>query len=213
MTSSVNPMSRPLLHPTCAPWLCLKTLLQFTTACVWLVLMTIPSVASTPPLIHPIKGKLLLEDGDLELNFSKKNNPTVVVFLSAKCPCSHSHMVELKALRSENPSFDFVAVHSNSDETLEESKSYFNSLNLNIPVIQDDTAAIANQFSALKTPHAYLLNSAGKIVYQGGVSNSNNFQTSTKHFLRDAISDLKSGQKVRTPRGRTLGCMIKRTHQ
>lgn len=134
----------------------------------------------------------------------------VVVFLSAKCPCSNSHISELKSLSHDYPEFNFVGVHSNRDETVELSKTYFTKQALPFAVVQDLNAAMADQYKAFKTPHAFVIQSDGKILYQGGVSSSKTFAKADHKFLREALENIHRGQAVATPEGRTLGCSIAR---
>jgi peroxiredoxin len=128
----------------------------------------------------------------------------VVVFLSAVCPCSNSHLTELKNLKEKFADFNFVGIHSNVDEGKELTVNYFKNANLPFPVIQDTKAKIANDFKAFKTPHAYIILKDGSIAYQGGVSDSHEFNSSKQKYLREALEDLSKGQKVKTPEGRTL---------
>lgn len=134
----------------------------------------------------------------------------VVVFLSATCPCSNSHIGELSALAHEHPDFNFIGVHSNTDESKESTVAYFEKAKLPFSVIQDTHAALANQYKALKTPHAFIVNPKNEIVYRGGVSNSHDFGRADRRFLREALNDLENGRAVKTPEGRTLGCAISR---
>ncbi len=137
----------------------------------------------------------------------------VVVFLSAKCPCSHSHVAELKSLHEKYKSFEFVGIHSNTDEAEEFTKDYFQKAQLPFTVIQDPNAKLADQLKAYKTPHVFVFNKQGEIAYQGGVSDSNKFDHSEKKFLREALEDLDSGHAVRTASSRSLGCAISRGEQ
>lgn len=134
----------------------------------------------------------------------------VVVFLSARCPCSKSHVNELGLLSKEYPEFSFVGVHSNVDETREITQAYFQEANLRFPIIQDRDAKIADEFKALKTPHAFVLRAKGEFLYQGGVSNSKDCEKADRKFLREALEDLHRKKAVRTAEGRTLGCAISR---
>ena len=135
---------------------------------------------------------------------------SVVVFMSAKCPCSASHVEELKSLRKEHPDYAFVAVHSNTDESKEETETYFKEAGLPFPVIQDSGAKIADEFKALKTPHAFLVSPSGETLYKGGLSNSKDCRKADRKYLREALSDLAQGRPVKNPEGRTLGCAIAR---
>ena len=136
----------------------------------------------------------------------------MIVFLSAKCPCSNSHIEEIKNLSKEYPKYQFIGIHSNADENFPESQSYFKSLDLPFPVIEDEHSKLAVEFKALKTPHAFLISKTGETLYKGGVSSSRDFSASDRKYLREALIDSKAGKKVSTPEGRTLGCVIERYH-
>lgn len=134
----------------------------------------------------------------------------VVAFLSARCPCSDSHVEELRALSEDFTQFTFVGVHSNADETTEEAQKYFNKQDLPFPILQDQNNKWANQFKAFKTPHVFVFSPQGEVLYQGGVSNSRVFTNADKKFLRQALSDVQAHRKVAFTEGRTLGCSIAR---
>lgn len=155
-----------------------------------------------------VQGLDLRSNQEISIETGKKG--AVIVFLSALCPCSNSHIDELKSLANEYPDFSFVAVHSNADETKDISQDYFKKANLSFPVIQDKEFQIADQFKALKTPHAFVLTTTGSVVYKGGVSNSKDARKADRKFLREALSDLSQGKSVQTPEGRALGCAITR---
>ena len=157
----------------------------------------------------PLKGLDLFSNKMVEANLNQKKG-LVVLFLSAKCPCSNSHMTEIKNLAGEYKDFSFIAIHSNADESVEFSKPYFEKMALPFPVIQDQNTEIADRLQAFKTPHAFILSDKGDIVYQGGVSNSKDCSKADQLYLREALIDLQAGQKVRKPEGRTLGCSIAR---
>lgn len=167
-------------------------------------------MCSHPALGAPfsLKGRDLISSKDLEMTSGSQG--MVLVFLSSACPCSDSHVEELAKLSQDFPDFPFFAVHSNQDESVENSKPYFIDKKLPFPVIQDDHAVIADRYKALKTPHAFVLNPKGDVLYRGGVSDSAHFARSKTKYLRNALTDLKNQQAVKTPEGRTLGCLISR---
>jgi hypothetical protein len=134
----------------------------------------------------------------------------VFTFLSAKCPCSDSHIPEVKRLSAQFPDFRFVIVHSNADEPLDLAKNYFKNADLPIDVIQDEKAQIADELKAFKTPHVFVFNSTGEVVYKGGMTNSSNAPDADQHFLEAALKEVKEGKKVTISEGRTLGCAIAR---
>lgn len=169
------------------------------------------SFAASIAALPTVTGRNLLvptETIKLETKAAKKS--TVLIFMSAQCPCSASHEELIKTLAQDFPEHQFVAVHSNSDEELEASRKHFKDANLNFPVIQDEKSTLANHFGALKTPHSYVLDLNGNIVYQGGVTDSHVGPSAKKQYLREVLTDLQAGKAPRYKEKRSLGCYIQR---
>ncbi len=135
---------------------------------------------------------------------------TVVVFLSARCPCSDSHIPILKELAKDFPEFSYVAIHANANEPKDEAKKYFEGKALPFPVIEDSTQDLANDFKALKTPHAFVFSPQGQVLYRGGVTDSAHAPSSTQSYLREALKDISENRPVKVALGRALGCYITR---
>lgn len=165
---------------------------------------------------NSITGTDLLNGKEITVGLENKLDPKdnkkglVVVFLSAKCPCSNSHVEEIESLSKEYPDFGFVAVHSNKDEDLAKSKDYFLTKKISFPVIQDQDTKIADEFDAKSTPHAFIVLANGKLAFKGGVSDRSKFSESRRKYLREALNDLHNNREVKTPDARTLGCAISR---
>jgi alkyl hydroperoxide reductase subunit AhpC len=142
---------------------------------------------------------------------SAKAKATIVVFMSAKCPCSASHEKTLNDLATEytKQGFEFVGVHSNQDETAKAAGDHFKASAFSFPVVQDEKAKIANELKALKTPHVFILQN-NKIVFEGGVDDSADAAEAKKFFLKDALRELSEGKPVTLAKARALGCVIKR---
>ena len=138
---------------------------------------------------------------------------TVLVFLSIYCPCSRSHQPALKKLYEDfsGSQFQFLGVHSNANESVDDSLTYFKQADLPFPIIQDEHGELANELGAYKTPHAYILDPEMKVIYQGGVDNKSDAAFATEHFVRDNLTLIKKGQKLGESRRRVLGCQILRS--
>ncbi len=169
------------------------------------------SAAATTSLLESVSGKSLKSGRDIAIAAQTVvKKATVVVFLSAVCPCSNSHISVLNELAEKYKDFQFIGIHSNSDEPVSASESYFKAAALSFDVIQDTGAKLADQFRAFKTPHVFVVSPDGQIVYQGGVTNSSFAPNANRQFLAEALEDISHGVKVRTAEGRTLGCVIAR---
>ncbi len=157
----------------------------------------------------PLRGLNLLEKKEFQFSFPQ-NKKTVLIFMSAKCPCSGSHEPLLKEMARQFKDFGFIAVHSNANESESETIAHFRSANLGFPIIQDTETTWAESFGALKTPHAFVLDESGKVLYQGGVTDSHIGPQAKTQFLKEVLEDLQNGKKPRRSEGRTLGCYIQR---
>jgi hypothetical protein len=136
----------------------------------------------------------------------------VWIFLSAKCPCSDSHIDKLKkTARLFSPQgFEFIGVHANQDEEEFLARAYFKNADLGFPVYHDSRAQLADHFGALKTPHVFVEGPDHKILYEGGIDDSKQASSTDKNFLRDALLEIQSGREVSRLRTRSLGCVISR---
>jgi AhpC/TSA family len=157
-----------------------------------------------------ISGTDLRTGQEVSLNPKEGAKGTVVLFLSAVCPCSKSHEKGLGVLAQEFPQFKFVGIHSNADEKSDLAKRHFQNASFSFPVIQDENAKIAEEFRALKTPHAFIVGPKGECWFNGGVDNSNDSSQATEHYLRAALMDLQQGNEPKEKQVRTLGCIIRR---
>ncbi len=157
-----------------------------------------------------LSGTDLRTGQGVSVNLKESSKGTVVLFLSAVCPCSKSHEKGLGVLAQEFPQFKFVGVHSNADEKSEMAKRHFQKAGFSFPVIQDENAKIAEEFRALKTPHAFIVGAKGECWFNGGVDNSNDSSQATQHYLRAALMDLQQGNEPKEKQVRTLGCIIRR---
>jgi hypothetical protein len=176
--------------------------------CLFLVPVIFYTFLTAAPTPAVTSGKELSTGKNLDVPFGPKGS--VLVFLSAKCPCSNSHIALLKTMAEKFKDFSFVAIHSNADENLEDSKKYFQKVQLPFPVIQDDKTKLADFYKANRTPHVFVLSAASKVLYQGGITNSSEAPKADKNYLQEALQDIVAGRPVATPEGRTLGCGIKR---
>jgi len=174
-----------------------------------IIFLSLISVTATQALPGKLSSIDLLNAKSVEINL-KDGKPKVFVFMSAKCPCSASHEAIVAALSQEFKDIPFFAIHSNANEKLLESKEHFRKTNLPFTVLQDGDVKIADEFGALKTPHAYVVNGSGKIIYSGGVTNSTNGPAATKQLLKEALLNVRAGKDPDPSEVRTLGCVIAR---
>lgn len=161
---------------------------------------------------NSFKGLDIKTSKKVEIDLKKPSKGTVVVFLSARCPCSASHVSEVTALAKEFSAkgFQFVAVHSNSIESEPKDRAYLRALDFKGAVLEDSNFEIADRFGALKTPHVFVVSPSGQIVYSGGVSDQSDFAKAKEKYLRQALNQIVKGVSVEPSKTLAMGCAIKR---
>jgi len=173
------------------------------------ILILIAPYCFAKPL-PPLEGINLLTNESIKIQWEGPQKAVVVLFLSTTCPCSNSHIPHLIKLSKDFPEFQFVGIHSNKNETKTEAQVYFKSKNLPFPVIEDNNLEWANHLKAMRTPHAYLINSQGEISYQGGVTSSAEAEKADSHYLKVTLKKYLLGKKIEHTKSRVLGCQIAR---
>ncbi len=169
---------------------------------------------SPPPVIE---GAQLFGDSTFRWPGAESQIPpprtqkgAVIVFLSARCPCSRSHEKPLRELSRDFPRWQFIGVHANADETAIEARTHFKQEPLGFPLIEDAERKLLLRFNALKTPHVFVLNPQGEILYRGGVDDASLAAEAKRSYLREALEALEKGNPPPARETRTLGCRIAR---
>jgi|TARA_B100001750_G_C15439885_1_gene562982 peroxiredoxin len=74
----------------------------------------------------------------------------------------------------------------------------------------DKGSKLASAFGASKTPHIYLFNNKGTLVYTGAIDdNARRPRKVENPYLMDAINAMVTGDKINTTSTKALGCSIK----
>jgi peroxiredoxin len=80
-------------------------------------------------------------------------------------------------------------------------------------VLLDAKGAIGRAYGAEVTPHMYVIDGAGKLVYMGGIDSNPSSDPATikgaTNYVQAALADLKAGKPIGNPVTRPYGCTIK----
>jgi len=142
---------------------------------------------------------------------------TLLFFTCNHCPYVVGSEARMKELFAEVSAkgISMVAIHSNETENhpsdafplvIERMKEMgFGWLSLD-----DGQQFVAKAYGATRTPHYFLFDQAGILVYTGRMDNSPRDVTKAEtNELRDAIDDLLAGRAVRVPQTDAIGCNVK----
>jgi peroxiredoxin len=77
----------------------------------------------------------------------------------------------------------------------------------------DPRGVVGHQYEAKTTPHMYVINAAGKLIYQGAIDDKPTGDpadiASAHNLVLAALGDVKAGRPVAKPESRAYGCSVK----
>jgi len=78
-------------------------------------------------------------------------------------------------------------------------------------ILLDEDGAVGRVYGARTTPHLYVIDAAGTLVYRGALDNAplGNPKGKPVNYLDEALSDCASGVAVRTSDTKAYGCSVK----
>ncbi|MBJ7535634.1 thioredoxin family protein [Rhodomicrobium vannielii ATCC 17100] len=83
-------------------------------------------------------------------------------------------------------------------------------------VLLDPEGKVGRAYDARTTPHMFIVNGDGTLVYMGGIDDKPTATPSdvkgAKNYVRAALDDLAAGKPVATPVTRPYGCSVKYKH-
>ena len=141
---------------------------------------------------------------------------TAVIFTCNECPYAKGYEDRLIALaKSYGPrGIGFIAINPNDPtivpgDSFEQMKTRAAEKIFPYPYVHDQTQAIAAAYGARVTPHIFLLDAAGKLVYRGRVDNSLDEGKIKNRDLDLALASLIAGKPVPVATTTPFGCGVK----
>ena len=119
------------------------------------------------------------------------------------------------AKASKKNKIGYIAINPNAGkrdrgENMEDMKTFAAKYDHNFLYTLDKDAKLATAFGARTTPHIYLFDGDGKLVYRGAIDdNAAKKRKVKKKYLMDAIKAVGNGKDVRLAETKALGCSIK----
>jgi peroxiredoxin len=83
------------------------------------------------------------------------------------------------------------------------------------PILRDETGAVGHTYGATNTPHMFVIDKNGTLVYAGAIDNSPDAEGESPtggtlvNYVDAALEDLAAGRAVRTPATKAYGCGVK----
>jgi peroxiredoxin len=83
------------------------------------------------------------------------------------------------------------------------------------PILRDETGVVGRAYGATNTPHVFVIDKAGTLVYAGAIDNSPDAEGESPqggplvNYVDAALADLAAGRAVRVAKTKAYGCGVK----
>jgi peroxiredoxin len=149
-----------------------------------------------------------------------RGKTVVLEWFNPGCPYvkqAHGAGGKLATLASEQPdNVVWLAINSGApgkqghgkDTNLAAAKEW----SMKHPILLDESGAVGKAYGAMTTPHVYVIDAKGTLVYRGGLDNAPLGKlegTSYQNHLSAALADLQAGKPVAVPETKPYGCSVK----
>jgi peroxiredoxin len=147
----------------------------------------------------------------------------VLEWFNPVCPAvvyayGEGEMREMKSLQASN-GIVWLAINSTAPgeegSDPKQNREFASARGLRMPILLDPTGAVGRAYGARVTPHMFVINERGLLVYQGALDNAPKGRVESlalkTNYVDMAIADLRSGHAVLKDSTRPYGCEIKYT--
>lgn len=182
------------------------------------------AVASAAELGAPAPDFTLkdLDGRDVKLS-SFKGKTVVLEWFNPECPfvkASHTKgsLVDF-AKRATKKGVVWLAINSGAPgkqgHGVEKSRAGVKAFGLEHPVLLDESGAVGHAYGATNTPHLFVIDANGVLVYRGAIDNSPDGEGEAPkdgklvNYVEAALDDLSAGRAVKTPDTKAYGCSVK----
>ncbi len=83
------------------------------------------------------------------------------------------------------------------------------------PILLDETGKVGHSYGATNTPHLFVVDKTGALVYAGAIDNSPDGEKKSPtggkliNYVDAALEDVAAGRPVKTPSTKAYGCSVK----
>jgi len=192
-----------------------------------------PARATAPiaELGKPAPNFTLTDIDGVSHELAKLKGKTVVLeWFNPQCPfVKHAHTqgpLRDQAARTQNDKIVWLSINSGAPgkqgHGLEANKAVKVTFTIANPILLDESGQVGHAYGAIKTPHLFIVDDNGTLVYRGGVDNApvgtvddarpkltGGKPGEVINYVDAALQDLKAGKPLRLPDTPPYGCSVK----
>ena len=147
-----------------------------------------------------------------------KGKIVVLEWFNYECPFVKYHyeqtntMVDL-ADKYKSKNVVWLAVNTTKHLTTDKNKEFAQQHRVPYPILDDRTGKVGRAYGARSTPHMFIIDAQGMVVYEGAIDNSplGKAPAGEKlvNYVDKALAELTTGKEITTAKTKPYGCSVK----
>jgi len=142
----------------------------------------------------------------------------VLEWLNFECPFSLYHYKTVKTMANlakkyKDKNVVWLAINSTNHTTQKANIDFAKEQKLPYLILDDRSGKVGRAYGAKTTPHMYIINPRGRIVYEGAIDNASLGKVPAgqelTNYVDKALAELTTGKAVSTPNTKPYGCTVK----
>jgi peroxiredoxin len=106
----------------------------------------------------------------------------------------------------------FLAINSTGHQAIEKNKEFAEEFKVSHPILNDSKGKVGKAYGAQTTPHTFIIDTGGNIVYSGAFDNAPLGKpegATLVNYVDKALTELTAGKAVSTAETKPYGCSVK----
>jgi peroxiredoxin len=157
------------------------------------------------------------QDGKTRSLEDYKGKVLVLEWFNEDCPFVQKHYKEghmnKLADQYKGQGVVWLAVNSTHGKDSKHNKQTAEQWKIDRPILNDSDGKVGKAYGATNTPHMYVIDKEGRVVYMGAIDDKNDEETSSiassKNYVQAALDAVLKGESVAMSQTKPYGCTVK----
>ncbi|RMG56448.1 MAG: thioredoxin family protein [Acidobacteria bacterium] len=139
----------------------------------------------------------------------------VLEWVNPDCPFVQRHYragtMKRLAEKYQSKGVVWLAINSTYYMGKEDNRRWIEKYKLPYPILDDHTGRVGRLYGAKTTPHMFIIDTSGKLVYQGGIDDDPRGAKNggALNYVERALDELLAGKPVSISQSKPYGCSVK----
>ncbi len=148
-----------------------------------------------------------------------KGSVTVIEWFNPQCPFIVKHHEKNPTLQNLTKNYvtkgvKFLAINSGAPgkegHGIDKNKKAAAEWKIGYPILVDETGEVGQMYGAKTTPHMFVIDKTGKVVYAGAIDNNTSAdKAGDVNYVAKALDEVLAGKAVSEPETKPYGCSVK----